>query len=82
MPRPGHPLQLLLRPILESDLGSGKQVFNGARHQHLAPTCKAGDPRRYVHGEADEIVAANLDLADMDSGTNLKADSRHLIHEV
>jgi hypothetical protein len=34
-----------------------------------------------MHGEPAEVAAANLGLAGMDSGTNLKADFRHPIHE-
>ena len=67
LPVLGQALQLELAARLEGQAGAGDDVADRAGDEHLVATGIGRDPRRDVHREAREIVAAALALAGVDA---------------
>ncbi len=61
-----------LAPVGEPKLAADHEVTNGARDEDLAWPCLAHDPSRQMHGQAADVVAADLDLAGMDAASDLE----------
>jgi hypothetical protein len=62
-----------------ADTGAGGQVHDGPGNEDLAWRCCVLDPLGDVHGDAGDVVAADLDLADMDTRPDDGADRVRLI---
>jgi hypothetical protein len=67
-------LQLVFARILEDQAGSGCQVSDRRGHQDLRGSGERHDPRSSVHGDAVDVLAFSLDLARMDTRTDLDPD--------
>src|SRR5262245_42552499 len=62
-PGAGHAGELVLAALVEGDAGSGDDVLDRARHEHLAGLRRGGDPCGDVHGDPACAVVHLLDLA-------------------
>ena len=54
----------------EGEAGAGGEVGKGAGDQGLAGGRLVHDPGRHMDGEASDVVATRLDLADMQAATD------------
>jgi hypothetical protein len=71
-----------VRPTIdEGDLGPSHEVFDSPRDQHLAGACHRLHAGRDMHGEPAHIGAAPLDLAAVQSATDLDAQAPEPIAE-
>src|SRR5580698_3431405 len=71
------------QPVLaagrEGDAGSGDEVLDGARYQDLGRSREGGDLGCDLDGEAGDVVAAQLDLAGMDTRPGRDAQLRRAV---
>lgn len=73
LPLVGHAFQAVQPMVDEGDSRAGHQVFDRPGYQGLSWASERLDPGRDVHGEATHILAASLDLAGVQSATELDA---------
>ena len=71
------------QPVLaagrEGDAGSGNEVLDGARYQDLGRSREGSDLGCDLDGEAGDVVAAQLDLAGMDTRPGRDAQLRRAV---
>src|SRR3954452_16456786 len=68
----GDPLERPRPAVLERDAGTGDEVADRARHEHLAGSGQGSDARGDVDGDAADVVAHQLDLAGVDPDPHLQ----------
>src|SRR5918995_4581557 len=68
-------LQFMLTGVRESDAGSGCSVACVARHKHLAVSSRLHYACGHVHCRASDVVAAALDIPDVDPGVNFETEA-------
>src|SRR5215218_3613679 len=64
--------------VLQGDAGAGDQVPDGPRDQHLAGAGGGHDAGPDVDGDAADVVAAQVELADVDPGPDVQPDLAQL----
>jgi hypothetical protein len=70
-PTAGYAFKYVFPVIDGLDAGADDDVDNGPRNEHLARPRQGRNPGSYVNGHAADVVAANFDLSNMDTGPNL-----------
>jgi hypothetical protein len=73
-PPPRDSLEHAAAAILEVDLGADNKLLNGAGDQDLIGRCKVGNARANMDRQARHIVAADLDLTDVEPGSNRQVE--------
>jgi hypothetical protein len=58
--------------VLQGEVGADHQVVDGPGGKDFTRSGRRHDPGRDVHGDAADVAVAQLDLAGMDSGTELE----------
>src|SRR5215217_8751114 len=68
--------------ILEDEPGSGHQVLDGLRHEHLPWRRSGTHARSDVHGYAADVVPGQLALAGVQSRPQLEPERAHPVAQV
>src|SRR5215471_16379387 len=63
--------------VIELQAGTGDEIPHGAGHEHLSGACDRRDARRDMDGDANDIIALDLDLTSMEPATHLDAQRAH-----
>jgi hypothetical protein len=58
--------------VLESQAGAGGQVAYRPRHEDLVRLGRTHDAGRHTDGEPCDVIALDLDLADVDARTGVE----------
>src|ERR687898_2187827 len=72
LPGVAEALQGVGSAVLQVDAGAGDQVPDGPRDQHLAGPGGGHDAGPDMDGDAADVVAAQVELADVDSGPDVQ----------
>ena len=64
----------MFAPVGKGEARTSDQVADGARHEYLTGPGQRGDACTEVSGNAADVVAAELDLAGVQTGPNLKSE--------
>src|SRR5829696_1600290 len=73
-PLAGHTLQRVTTAVDEVDVGSVDEISHRARDKHLARTGEGGNPGADVHGDARQVVPAQLALTTVNAGPDLEPE--------
>src|SRR5580704_19093039 len=65
--------------IGEPQAGARNQIPQNARGQNLAGRSELSNPRRDMHGDAADVVRQDLNLARVQSGSNLQTEVAHRV---
>jgi hypothetical protein len=76
-----HTFEMTVSSVCELDPRSHDQVGDGARHEHLARPCGAPDPRPDVNGKAAGAFVGKLDLAGMETGSDLQPNGFNAVSD-
>src|SRR5438876_3608183 len=71
----------MLASIVKRDTGARDEVLYGSRNDHVARTCSIHDARREMNGNSENFRVGPLDLAGMQTGTDLDAERDHGFHD-
>jgi hypothetical protein len=77
MPFAGHALELVSAALVKLKPRPDHQVAQRAGHEHVVRSCQCADASPDVHGDAADVVAANLALAGVQPGAHLDAERLH-----
>jgi hypothetical protein len=69
-------LQGMDAAILEPEAGAGNQLGQGPRNEDLGRSRQRGDPGTDMHGQAADLAADQLGLADVRAHTHVDAEGR------
>src|SRR4051812_25160287 len=69
-PGAGYALELVVATVVEPDARADDEIGDRARDQHLGRTRSRADALPDVHGHAADVVATDLDLADVDADSD------------
>ena len=72
---PGTPLSSWRPRSVNSMPEPSGEIPHGRRHQHLAGSGEGADPGTEVHGDAGDVVAAQLALTGVQAGADLEAEA-------
>src|SRR5262245_6964947 len=75
MPSAGNALQLVLASIVELEPRTGDEILHRARHEDLVGLGERGDTLADVHRHASDVVAAKLELARVQSHTDVDPEA-------
>ena len=76
-PLAGYALENMAAAIVERKARADDQVLHGARHEDLAGCRERGHPRPEVDSQPGNVVRQDLDLSDVDPGSDLEPQLPH-----
>jgi hypothetical protein len=69
-----------MRPAFgEREPGADDELLHGSRHEHLSRPGERRHARADVDGETSHLIGAALDLAGVETGANLQAETAHAV---
>jgi hypothetical protein len=77
LPRAGHPLEVVASSVFELDPGADDTGWHRPGDEELAGSCRVGDSRAEVYGDASDTVLSGLHLTGVNTGGGSLAD-RHV----
>lgn len=74
MPRARDALELMVPALLEPEAGTGNEILDDARDQHLAGGRKCAETGSYGDGDSHDLAVGHLTFARMETGPDLDAE--------